>query len=101
MMIEINLDAEDLACAGLRLASPDDWYPPRLSLLDALGPAPKAKRTRRASIKQIEKETGRVVTAITISPDGTRTYELGADSTPPAPTNPWDSIYETAQKRPS
>jgi hypothetical protein len=78
-MIELDLDRETLDCLGMRLVRPDDddWYPPRPSLLDVLGPAPKEKRVRRATVKQVEKESGRTVTAVTVSPDGTRRYELG------------------------
>jgi hypothetical protein len=94
-MIEMDLDRETLDCLGLRLANEEQWFPPRPSLLDALGPAPKAKRTRRASIKQVEKETGRVVTAVTIAPDGTRTYALGEKADAPVTFNEWDKEFGT------
>jgi hypothetical protein len=82
-MLEIDLDAEDLACLGMRLADKESWLP-RLSLLEAFGPAPKSKRARRATIKQIEKESGRVVTIVTDSPDGSRSYVLGEKVDAPA-----------------
>jgi hypothetical protein len=86
---------------GMRLADADDWrVAPRVSLLDAFGPAPKEKRARRPTIPQIEKESGRIVTSLTVAPDGTRTYWLCEKADAPV-VNPWDSIYETAQKRPS
>jgi hypothetical protein len=35
------------------------------------------KRVRRSTIRQIEKESGRRVTLVTVAPDGSRTYALG------------------------
>jgi hypothetical protein len=89
-MLEIDLDQETLDCLGMRRVDDEfaDWLRSmRPPLLDALGPAPKAKRTRRVSIKQVEKETGRVVTALTIAPDGSRTYALGEKADAPAMFN--------------
>jgi hypothetical protein len=77
-MIEIDLDRETLDCLGLRLAGEEPLFP-RLSLLDALGPAPKAKR--RPTVKQIEKESGRTVACLTVAPDGSRTFTFGQPET--------------------
>src|SRR5262245_10593809 len=93
-MIEIDLDRENLDCLGLRRADEEPWFP-RVSLLDALGPAPKAKRARRPTIPQIEKESGRIVTAITIAADGSRTYALGERADAPATFNEWDQDLGT------
>ena len=100
-MIEIDLDAETLACLGMRRVDEEQWFPPRPSLLDVLGPAPKAKRTHRASIQQIAKQAGLTVVAVVEMAGGSRRYELGEKADALHSTNPWDSIYETAQKRPS
>jgi hypothetical protein len=94
-MIEMDLDRETLDCLGLRRVGDDEWTFPRLSLLDALGPAPKAKRARRPTISQIEKETGRVVTAVTVAPDGSRTYALGEKADAPVTLNEWDRALGT------
>jgi hypothetical protein len=72
-MIELDLDREDLACAGLRLAD-DEWRFPRPSLLDVLGPAPKAtsafKETDvRRVIKAIQ-AAGLEVVGVTVTKDG-------------------------------
>jgi hypothetical protein len=56
---------------------------------------PKAKRRRRPTIRQIEKETGRVVTAVTVAPDGSRSYALGEKADAPATFNEWDQDLGT------
>jgi hypothetical protein len=89
-MIEIDLDAEDLACLGMRRAN-DEWSFPRLSLLDALGPAPKAKHARRPTIKQIERESGRVVTSVAVAPDGSRTFTFGVPEAAKATLTPLEA----------
>jgi hypothetical protein len=97
-MIEMDIDRETLDNLGLRRADEESWWPPgvsRPSLLDVLGPAPKAKRTRRPSISQIEKESGRIVTAITIGLDGAITYTLGEKADAPAMLNEWDKEFDT------
>ena len=87
----IEIDPADVPfLPGMRLASAEEWRFPRdadafiQSLL-----APKAKRVRRPTIRQIEKESGRVVTAVTVAPDGSRTYVLG-EKAGGAELNEWD-----------
>jgi hypothetical protein len=57
----------------------------------------------RSSVKRVERESGKRVSAFTVAPDGTKRFEFGEPDAPkPDPFNPWDAIYsETDQKRPS
>jgi len=56
--------------------------------------SPKAKRPRRPSIRTIEKESGRTVTTVTTTPDGTCIYTLGEPGAPKVtPLEAWKAKH--------
>jgi hypothetical protein len=63
-------------------SDPPDWFgffaEPRPSP-DEVGRVrlPPRRRIRRQTVPQVEKEAGRLVTVLTIAPDGSRSFALG------------------------
>jgi hypothetical protein len=66
----IEIDPEDLPfLPGMRLASREPLVPRDPDAFIRSFPAKRCPR--RPTIRTIEKETGRIVTSITVAPDGT------------------------------
>jgi hypothetical protein len=75
-MIEIDLDRETLDCLGLRRADEESWWPPgvsRPSLLDVLGPPPRApsafKETDIKRVIQAAQGAGLEVLGVVVTKD--------------------------------